>query len=157
MRVTLDTTYLLPLFGVDIALPNFREEFRRLLRAPISIDVSSVSVLEVKGKVVREIKRGRALLASRFKPGLRSLLLSGRFRVIEYGVEIDDIVDELIRAGLDDLFDCVIAATALHGSDLLVTEDEDIAAAIRRTSYRPFPTMRWGEFVTRFLKEQADE
>lgn len=152
MKATLDTTYLLPLFGVDIDLPNFTVEFQELLGSAIAINVSSVSVFEIKGKIAREVRRGMADLAPRFKAGLRSLLLSGRFHIVEYNVDIDDIVDDLSEAGLDDLFDCAIAATAIYGSDLLVTEDEGIVTAIRRTDHKAFPVMGWSGFRDKALK-----
>ena len=48
--ILLDTTYILQLYGIDIKIPGFESGFEEILSSSEKPGISSISVLEAKGK-----------------------------------------------------------------------------------------------------------
>ncbi len=129
--ILLDTTYLLPIFGVRIGLPRFEECFPKLLTKH-TVLYNPLSIVEAKWIALRLAKRMGRIVLDRFRLGLKALQNDDRLRPTEVtSYEIEEIADSLIPY-LSDYFDRIILSTAyVHGYALL-TEDEEIVNVVRK-------------------------
>ena len=148
-RLILDTTYLLPVFGVDVGLEDFREVFPKLL-SRYSVAYNPISIVEAKWIILRLSRRTpsqRELLLKAYRRGLRALLSDERLEqtpLTNHGIE--EIADQLLtRAGIKDYFDRMIYAAAAHLHALLLTEDEDLRACAEKDLPKPKKTLSWKE------------
>ena len=121
----LDTTYLLPVFGIDVGLARFETKFPRVL-GEYDIRYNPVSLLEAKWIILKMSRRGdRDKFLKRYRAGLRAIMTDKRIsqtRFTDGAVEL--IADELLTDNLvNDYFDRIIYATAAVENWLLLTED----------------------------------
>ena len=146
-ELVLDTTYLLPIFGVSIKLPRFKELFPKIL-SRYRVLYNPVSIIEAKW-IVLGLSRGkqeRSLALARYRRGLKTLLLGKRLiQTVLTSPEIEEVADELlIAAGLQDYFDRIIYATAAIRDAILLTEDQELHQAARNSGLpRPRRVLRW--------------
>ena len=134
-ELVLDTTYLLPIFGIDVRLKGFGELFPRLL-ASYAVLYNPVSLVEAKWIVLKLVKKEpqkRDILLGRFRRGLEALLRDDRLGQTELtSPEIEEVADLLLtRTGIADYFDRLIYATAASRGSVLLTEDEELARVAR--------------------------
>ena len=52
-KIVLDSTYLLPLIGIDIGIPD--EELKSLFTSDNEIFINEISIFEIFGKGLREV------------------------------------------------------------------------------------------------------
>lgn len=153
--VLADTTYLLPLFGVVLKLPRFKEVFPRLVEN-FTLYYNPVSLVEAKWIILKLARRkpqsSRKLLDSYIK-GLVIILDSESFQPLPLtSPEIEEESDRLLKEGLRDYFDRLLYATAaVHGMTLL-TEDDELHEKWRedviRDNKRPKRIVKWSELVS---------
>ncbi len=129
--ILLDTTYLLPLFGVSMGLEGYEELFPRLL-GEYEVMYTPLSLVEAKWIILRLVKRRpefRDELLREYRAGLETLMVDERLRptVLTNGL-IEDVADRLLGLGLLDYFDRMIYATAYYYNSLLLTEDDSLHA-----------------------------
>lgn len=132
-KVLLDTTYILPLFGIAIDIPGFEAGFPKLLKKA-SVAVNSLSILESKWKVLKISDREPKVL-ERFSEGLLSLTAAGEIEIIEFHLPRIDVVATSLYSSHKDYFDCSIASTAILFTDFLLTEDEALISLVNRLTY----------------------
>ena len=151
-ELVLDTTYLLPIFGISVKLEGFEELFPELL-ARYTVLYNPVSLVEAKWIVLKLAKREprrRSTLLKRFRMGLEALLRDERLGQTELtNPDIEEVADLLLtRAGIADYFDRLIYATATSRGSFLLTEDEELAKAARRGDLpAPKRMIKWGDVV----------
>ena len=151
-ELVLDTTYLLPIFGISIKLEGFEEFFPELL-AEYAVLYNPVSLVEAKWIVLKLAKREpqkRGTLLERFRRGLEALLHDERLGQTELtNPDIEEVADLLLtRAGVADYFDRLIYATAASRRSVLLTEDEELARVARRGDLpAPKKVIRWDGVV----------
>ena len=122
----LDTTYLLPVFGIDVGLAKFETRFPEILDG-YDIRYNPVSLLEAKWislRIGRHSERDRFL--ARYRSGLGAIMTDKRMkqtRLTDSAVEL--IADRLLTENrLNDYFDRMIYATAAAENSHLLTEDK---------------------------------
>ncbi len=149
----LDTTYLLPMFGVGVGLEGFEERFPNLLETH-SVSYNPVSLVEAKW-VVLKLGRKRAAdrerLLERYRLGLRVLLADGRLRQTSLTSEAAERVADglLLESGSRDYFDRTIYGTACASSSLLLTEDEGLHALKTADGVpRPSGVLAWKDLAS---------
>ena len=151
-ELVLDTTYLLPVFGISVGLEGFSELFPRLL-ARYTVLYNPVSLVEAKWIVLKLAKKEphkRDRLLERFRTGLEVLLRDERLRQTELtNLGIERVADLLlIRASVADYFDRLIYATATSRGSVLLTEDEELARVAQRGDLpAPRKVIRWNDVV----------
>ena len=151
-ELVLDTTYLLPIFGISVSLEGFSEFFPRLL-AKYVVLYNPVSLVEAKWIVLRLAKRvpqKRDALLERFRIGLEALLRDERLGQTELtNPSVEGIADLLLtRAGVADYFDRFIYATAASRRSMLLTEDKELAEVARRGDIpAPKRVIEWRDVV----------
>ena len=124
MRVLLDTTYLLPLIGVEVEGVS-RDVLTLLKKEGHTPVVSEISVFELLAK-------GSKLAAKEVIPRERvSLVIQSLYKdesIIRVSLENPDVVRYTIelRPYHSDTVDCVIIASALTKADIMLTEDKTL-------------------------------
>lgn len=154
-RLLLDTTYLLPVFGVGVGLRRYEELFPRLLERYFVL-YNPVSVVEAKWIVLRLCRREprrRADLLEAYRRGLRALLGDERLHQTPLtSPEIEEIADRLL-AEVRDYFDRIIYVTAAHGGAALATEDRELSSISRPEIPSPKGIVAWSDLAA--LLEEA--
>jgi len=147
----LDTTYLLPAFGVGVRLEGFEERFPRLL-ARYSVHYNPVSLVEAKWVILRlgrERAADRGRLLEGYRLGLRVLLAAERLRQTSLTSEVvERVADGLVDDGLKDYFDRTIYGTACSGGHVLLTEDEELRALKKQEAVpKPSDILSWKDIT----------
>jgi len=120
--VLLDTTYILPLFGVGVKIPDLREKIISMAKR-YHLLINSLSILEAKWKVLKLAKKKPDLIDS-FSEGLLFLEHRKIFKIIPfYEYDVDLIATELHHFH-NDYFDCSILASAFVHADIFATEEK---------------------------------
>ncbi len=155
-RVFLDTTYILPLFGIDIRLDGYIEYFP-VLHGFCELYYSPLSLIEAKWIIIGILRKMKDLddkfkLMYEYRSGLDILLNDPRFKqsVLTNSL-IEEIADRLWEAGVNDYFDRMIYAAASYYRAVLVTEDEEIHAIHRSANIvtKPKEVINWNKLVSR--------
>ncbi|HDI74872.1 MAG TPA: type II toxin-antitoxin system VapC family toxin [Thermoprotei archaeon] len=130
MRLLLDTTYLMPLAGIET--DKFSKSDLRVLLSVKEFEfiASPVSIIELKWIIISESKE-KPVLKSRLRREYRFFLEFLRYSgLIKLTPLVDERVDEeenrLLDLGVKDYFDRLIFSTALFYADALLTEDSDL-------------------------------
>lgn len=152
MNIFLDTTYILPFFGIGIKIENFLNDFKKFLTLNHKLQINEISLLETKGKSSREFKKNSDItFLKRFKEGLNSLQVQNKIEIIRLDFNnLNDDIDFLLTIGLEDLFDCIIFASAIKYSDLFITEDKEIKD-ISLNIENSVKVVNWKQFKNDFI------
>jgi hypothetical protein len=150
----LDTTFVLPFFGVEIDTPH-ADALEKALYAYDELHISEVSLLEAKSKLQRVMIRNPSYETAFFEFGDKLELLREDDRIIFHGyTAADDRVFNMIRgvAPKLDFFDHVILAQSIPIGSLL-TEDEMLLALrkklefVSRQEFTDVKILRLGELL----------
>lgn len=151
-RIAIDTTYILPSLGVEVrglSEEDLDEFFRLLSARDCEIVLSDVSLIEALGKALRHAVGSEEMMDA-VQRGYLSILTDERFRISAHATpSIFEIALDLRKSGLEDLFDCLIAGTAIAESEVFVTEDVEIPRSVKKTDYAYFPILGLNEFMRR--------
>ena len=129
-EVLLDTTYILPIFGLKVDLKDFETIFPRLLDS-LSVTFNPVALVESKWTVLRLARSApskKDILLEAYRVGLKTLKGDHRLKQTALTDEtIEETADKLLfQEGLKDYFDRLIYSTAAHMNCSLLTEDEEL-------------------------------
>ncbi len=147
-ELLLDTTYLLPSFGVALRLDGFQERFPLMLEN-MNVHYNPISLVEAKWvilRLVREQVADHKKWLDAYKQGLGVLLSNDRLVETELtSEEIESVADGLfLQHSVKDYFDRIIYATACSTNRVLVTEDEKLHSFKERTDLpRPKNILSW--------------
>ncbi len=152
IKILLDTTYLLPIFGIGISLREYSKVFPALLDK-YEVYYNPASIIEAKWVTIRLLKtypNKKQRILSRFRLGLKVLLSSERIRQTELtNPKIEEVSDILLDIGLKDYFDRLIYATATTYKMILLTEDRVIHEIAQKKSIpKPPEVIRWENIVS---------
>ncbi len=134
-KILLDTTFVLPLFGIDVQLPN-PSLLQKIWREEIpgySFYLSSISLIEVMYKLNREfrLKKDPEIL-SRYDEILPTIVTSKHVELIHS--HSDPFVTpnflKIRNLGHSDLMDCWILGSAVTIKSIFLTEDTTIYKVI---------------------------
>ena len=151
MRITLDTTYLLPVIGVAIkGLPQ--GALLTLLQAGHEISISGISVFELAAKAGKLIM-SENLRVEKASRGITALIHDERIERIPVHHTPLLATAFKLRGIMNDFIDCTILATALHNSDILVTEDGIIHGLCDRPEYQDLMRGLNSGFLIRKISE----
>ncbi len=137
-KILLDSSYLLPLFNIDVDLSM---PLGKLLEEHETMYFNPVSLVEIKWvlyKLVRKNKLSLREARENYINGLKLVLRDKRFRKTPLTTpRIERIADKLHDMGLNDYFDRIIGATAIALRLELVTDDRELR-----------------EFITEYLEQR---
>jgi PIN domain nuclease of toxin-antitoxin system len=152
VELLLDTTYLLPIFGISVGLKNFDKSFGKLLRS-YSVHYSPASLVEAKWTVLklgRKNPERREALFTAYRTGLKVLASDGRLKETALTNEVvEKVADELLtKEDVKDYFDRLIYGTAADRGCALLTEDEKLSKLKRRETPRPIQLLTWKHMLS---------
>jgi predicted nucleic acid-binding protein len=131
VALVLDTTYILPAFGVDVNVsPSFEDEMATLWEDGIpdhDIYLPAVCIIEACYKVIKEYKHSSdERILDRYTSALPPFLGSSPVTIVHPYLDVaaSDIAMKLRHAGHEDMMDCWIAGCAASYHAILVTEDD---------------------------------
>lgn len=148
----LDTSYLLPIFGLKVDLKDFDAAFPKLLGS-YSVIYNPVSLVEAKWILLKIANRNpsqRGVLLGRYREGVGVLQGDERLRQSPLTDQVvEEVADELlIGENVKDYFDRVIYATAARLDIALLTEDEKLLElAKHRRARRPKQVIQWKDLL----------
>jgi len=141
INLLLDTTYVLPLFGIDINLDDsFREEIKQLWKKGVknyNIYLSSASIIESVYKLNREYRNSEdPEILNRYHTVLPTIIRSKNVKIIDSFLNpvIAETSMKIRNYGHKDLMDCWIAASAIGMNAFLLTEDKELKSLLRKYS-----------------------
>ena len=117
----MDSSYLLPLFGVGLkGIPH--DVIPRLSAQGHELLISEISIFECAAKAAKLVAKGE-LEVERLEDGLLGVAYSPLLaRVDIYDPDLMSLAVEA-RKFISDFIDCIILATAILHADMLLTED----------------------------------
>lgn len=127
-RIILDTTYILPLFGIDIdGTSNTRIEHLWTQGVEnANIFISDISLLEVLYKLQSDYRKKKEIsILHRYTQVLPTLLDIDFLTIFNTKLYVGavDYANEIRAHGHNDYLDCLIAGTAMHLNGIFITED----------------------------------
>ncbi len=131
VKVLLDSTYLLPSFGVEVEeLPrSCLAKLRDLaLKGAIEIYCSAISWVEVIGKVCREVERRRLNIKDVkdvVEVAIKSIFKTGFYKWVNLNEKAVKLAFELRVLGHKDNIDNLLYATAVVNDMVFLTMDEE--------------------------------
>jgi len=137
-RILLDSTYLLPTFGVEVEgisdqdLKGMRE---LLLRGEVEFFCLSTTWIELIGKVHREAERAGIDATGRFREAVKSLMEGGYYRWISPSSEDIVIAFKLRRLGHRDIIDNLLYAASITRNMILLTMDRELKEFLKKNGY----------------------
>ncbi|HME54180.1 MAG TPA: hypothetical protein VKM55_18285 [Candidatus Lokiarchaeia archaeon] len=164
VKCFLDTTFLMPIFSVSNNLNQFDNQFQDVLDLNTCIFLySPVSIIEIKWLIIKRGKSGQDIdeLERAFSRALTSLKNSDEFNLIDFvDARINDVSFDLRKRGHDDVFDTIIAASALWTSEIFVTQDEPLRKAMElyardmqgQQDVVPVEILDWPAFYKKWLR-----
>ncbi len=139
----LDTTYILPLLGIDVEIKGLKDDFTKVLEK-YEVYYNPISLIETKFIALQLLKDGIDVLED-YKIGLSRVLLEDRLKQTPLtNPEIETIADKLlIDKNVKDYFDRMIYATAVALELSLVTEDRELIRLANNYSLKPPNVLSW--------------
>ena len=139
LKVLLDSTYLLPSFGIEVeGLQN--EHIIQLREAVIKGKIRfyclTVVWVEVIGKVFRESQRLKLDLEEILDIAIKSLLESGFYEWIQPTSEAVKLAFKLRKLGHRDNIDNLLYATSITNNMIFLTMDENFKNFLLKEGYK---------------------
>jgi len=148
----LDSTYLMPFFGINVDIPNIKTDMAKILsQGSEKLFVTSCSLIEAKWKAIRNyLKSGDKSYLERANEAFDSFHQNRYIKLIDawFIIDASKWADQLLIEGHQDYMDCWIAGTAMARNLVLVSEDQPLYELIKRVkSWKSFTCITWKEFV----------
>jgi hypothetical protein len=151
-KIILDSTYLLPLIGIDVGIPD--DELKSLFSSDHEISINEISIFEIFGKGLREVIK-KTLPYDRFLRGLASLKEDNRIKMISIKdtLAFSNLIGLIFQSGLRDIPDCIILSTAMK-YDIFITEAKDIPEISDLfKEFQNIEILNWTQFKLKFLSD----
>lgn len=154
-ELLLDSSYLFPIFGIELEYRNFESVFSSLPEKYL-VKYNPVSLIEAKWYVLRKSKKHRGrldTLLQSYRTGLVSLLRDKRLESTPLTNElIEELSDSLLsKFALRDYFDRLIYSTAAHLGCILLTEDRplhELFGKVENELLKPRAVMTWKDLLS---------
>ena len=159
--IILDTTYVLPLFGIKIKLSlKFEEQIKILWKNGINeykVFLPSVCLIETVFKLLNEYRKKNDFnILDRYQLILPTILNSP---IDMFNPELNSkasLIASLIRhSGYMDFMDCWIAGAAVALEGILLTEDKDLEKVLRTIpETKTVIIWSWNKLITETMKKK---
>jgi hypothetical protein len=155
-ELLLDSSYLFPIFGIELEYRNFDSVFSQLPEKYF-VKYNPASLIEAKWYVLRKSKRDegrRELLLESYRRGLLSLQKDKRLESTQLTNDrIEETSDLLLKKfAIQDFFDRLIYSTAAELQSILLTEDGSLHEVFQKTQEngdmpKPKRMMKWRDLL----------
>lgn len=159
--IILDTTYVLPLFGIKIKLSlKFEEQIKILWKNGINeykVFLPSVCLIETVFKLLNEYRKKNDFnILDRYQLILPTILNSP---IDMFNPELNSkasLIASIIRhSGHMDFMDCWIAGAAVALEGILLTEDKDLEKVLRTIPETKTVTIwSWNKLIAETMKKK---
>ena len=154
-KILLDTTYVLPLFGIKIGISdNFDLKLKNLWKSGLKdhdLYLSKASLVESMYMLNREYRHLKEdTILGRFPLVLPAITYSINVELIDnfISTDISNFTNEIRFAGHKDLMDCWIAATAKSIEAIFLTEDKDLVKILKTiTAFKSLKIWSWKDLI----------
>jgi len=151
----LDTTYILPLFGIKIiGLSNFKQVSNELWLNGLkgySLYLPSICLMEVMFKLTAEYRKSNDVnILNRYSIALPSILSSKSIQIFNplLNPEANRISINIRHAGHRDLMDCLIAASATALKGIFLSEDIKLSKIMKIIpETKDIPIWSWKDLI----------
>ncbi len=124
-KAVIDTTYLLPFFGIRIHNIEYETIIRIQRELNAKLIYPMLVIPELITKIGREMqKTGRKRIPAEVKDALSALLLEIDVELVQPKVKHLETAIKLRALGHKDIFDNILYATSLHEEAYFITRDE---------------------------------
>jgi predicted nucleic acid-binding protein len=150
----LDSSYLLPIFGIRLEYLNFETVFPQLSKSCV-VKYNPVSLIEAKWAIIRrtvKLKDLRKALFQNYRQGIFSLQRDSSIgSTILTNSEIEELSDQLLtQYNIRDYFDRQIYSTAAQLQCELLTEDEKLHDLFKKSNLaKPKKVSNWKDLLGR--------
>ena len=156
--LVIDTTYILPLFGIKIVdLTNYKKIFKKLWSNGLkgySLYLPSTCLTEAMFKLIREYRKSKDVnILNRYVIALPSILSSKSIQLFDplLNPEASRIAITIRHAGHTDLMDCLIAASAASLKGIFLTEDNELNKVLKGIpENKDFSIWAWKDLIKLF-------
>ncbi len=150
-KILIDTTYILPLFGIKIKLEDIEVRLPEIFKK-YKVIYSPLSIVEAKWIILKLIKKypsKKDIFLKSFRNGLKILLVEENiYKTRLTTPEVEDIADLLLlKAEIKDYFDRMIYATAVSQESILMTEDMELKSLENSELPKPKKIISWEEII----------
>lgn len=152
-RYLIDTTYILPFFGINLDMKKLVDFLDQYIKEPkFKLEITSCSIIEAKWKALSNYNKLKDNeLLSRSNITIESLYRKRNFKIINPWKSplILEYADSLYKMGHKDYFDCLIVSTALIEEIPLISEDKDIRDIVKQqnNSWQKLRIFSFKEFL----------
>jgi predicted nucleic acid-binding protein len=122
--ILLDTSFLLPTLGINVSGAT-EEGIKILSEADTELYYSRFSILESLWVATRTVSDS-AFCDESLRPGLKSIIESGRYERVEEDSEIFSEAFRLYGLGHKDMMDNILYASAIRLGLILLTLDDEL-------------------------------
>ena len=132
-RFVIDTSYLLPLVGIEVEGlddDTINKIFRLKLYYPSSL------IPELVGVIIKEVKRNRLdEIPKEVVEGLNSIIYGGFVELIQLEGEDVKTIYDLIKDGCNDIFDAILYATGKRLGIKVLSMDKSFKKFLKEQGY----------------------
>ncbi len=158
-NIVLDTTYILPLYGIMVDQINtLNQDLSRLFKGiypSLHLYLSSISTLEALQQVIKEYKRQKnPEILNRYSIATDTLAANKYMTILDplLSKKMNSLAMRLLLTGHSDIYDCLIAGCALSIDSIFVTEDKPLKKRIVELSgFENQIALTWNQFRKKFL------
>jgi len=139
LKVLLDSTYLLPTFGIEVEglLDEHLARLREIaVKGRVRLYCLTVTWIEVIGKVCRESQRLKIDLGETINTAIKSLLTSGFYEWIQPPPNAVKLAFKLRMLGHKDIIDNLLYATSVVNDMVFLTMDEDLKNFLMKRGFK---------------------
>lgn len=160
--LVIDTTYILPLFGIKIIeLTNFKKITKDLWTNGLkgyNLYLPSICLMEVLFKLTREYRKSNDVsILNRYTIALPSILSFKSIHIFNpmQNPEASRIAINIRHAGHTDLMDCLIAASAAVLKGILLTEDSELSNILKLIpENKDISIWSWKDLIKNIIKSK---
>lgn len=158
-RLILDTTYILPLFGIKIKdLSRINEGIKVIWKKGIKefdVYLPSICLIEVLYKLVSDYRKTNDIeILKRYPIATPTIMTSQNVNLFDPHLNstASQIAVIIRHNGHFDIMDCLIAASAATLNGILLTEDNDLKKRLYHIpETRLLPIWSWSEIVDKII------
>ncbi len=159
--VILDTTYVLPLFGIKMDLsPDFKEKIKILWKNGLKgyeIYLPSTCLIETIFKLLNEYKKKEDFSILKRYQLILPTVLNSPIKIFnpELNPKASLIASIIRHSGHLDFMDCWIAGTAAALNGILLTEDNELEKVLNGIpETKSIIVWSWNTLVTKIFKKK---
>ena len=159
--VMLDTTYVIPLFGIKVNLfEDFKEEFRQLWKNGLKrydVYLPSICLIETMFKLLNEYRKKEDMSILERYQLILPTVLNSPIKIFnpEIDIKSSSIASIIRSSGHLDYKDCWIAGSAVSINSILLTEDKELINILKSIpETKKLIIWSWSDLVINIFKKK---